>query len=97
MPPEYITETSLATHIDGVNNRIDDLASAVNRALDKIEDHEKRITDREIDNGVIQKGISNGEKRILKRLDGRRWRITTMVAISAVLVAVGAICVALWK
>jgi len=95
MPAEYVTETSMATHIDGVNKRIDGLGASIERSLDKIEDHEKRITAREIDDGVIQKGISNGEKRSVKRVDRRRWLITTIVAVTAVLVAGVAICVAM--
>jgi len=91
MPTEYVTEESLTTHIKGVTNQIKGLASSVNRALDRMEEFEKRITATEIDVGVINKGIKNGEKYSNKRSTGRRWLITTLITIAAVLVAGAAV------
>ncbi len=97
MSPEYVTEQSLTTHIGGVNSRIDDLSASINRVMDRIESHEGRITDTEVEVGVINKGITNGEQYSNKRNTGRRWLITTLIAITAVLIAGAAVWVAIAK
>jgi len=97
MLPEYVTETSLTTHIKGVTNQITSLATSVNRALDRMEDFEKRITATEIDVATINKGINNGKEYGNKRSTGRRWLITTIITVSAVVVAGAAVWVALAK
>jgi len=37
MLPEYVTETSLATHIKGVTNQIKGFATSINRPLGRMD------------------------------------------------------------
>jgi len=92
MLPEYVTETSLANHIKGVTSQIKGLATSVNRALDRMEDFEKRITATEIDVAKINKGLNNGKEYKQKRVTDLKWFITTLIAIA---VGIAAVVVAL--
>ncbi len=62
MPADYVTKEVFEASISNVEIKIDALKESVDKALDKLDQYETRISNNTTDIAVINKGLANGEK-----------------------------------
>lgn len=86
MPDDYVTKREFELFSTNIEEKVDDIKTAVGDALKRMEQNKDAISDNSAEIGLIKRGIQNGEKYADKTSTNIKWLIMAAIGLTGLLV-----------